>query len=99
MGLASMKSGYAKRRKLEINMGGNYSNKEWADLKARYENKCLACGLNECERPLTADHVIPLSLGGSNEIINIQPLCKPCNSRKYTKTTDYRIKEHMCQPS
>jgi 5-methylcytosine-specific restriction endonuclease McrA len=39
---------------------------------------------------LTADHNVQLSLGGSNAISNIQPLCGECNGAKGLATTDYR---------
>ena len=68
---------------------GTHTPEEWRELCERYDNKCLCC--NEV-KPLTVDHVIPLSKGGTNYIDNIQPLCKSCNCRKSTKTIDYRCK-------
>lgn len=32
--------------------------------------------------PLTVDHIIPKSLGGSNELENLQPYCYDCNNKK-----------------
>lgn len=32
--------------------------------------------------PLTVDHIIPKSLGGSNDLENLQPMCSGCNSAK-----------------
>jgi 5-methylcytosine-specific restriction endonuclease McrA len=61
--------------------------KEFTDLCKKYDDKCLRCGL---VKKLSMDHIIPLSKGGSNYITNIQPLCKSCNSKKATETTDYR---------
>lgn len=32
--------------------------------------------------PLTVDHIIPKSLGGSDELENLQPMCAGCNVKK-----------------
>ena len=69
---------------------GDFTASDWAELKAFYKYTCLCCQRGEPEIKLTPDHVIPLVLGGSHSKDNIQPLCKSCNSRKHTKTTDYR---------
>lgn len=67
--------------------GQGFTSLEWANLKEKYSGRCLCCGQVKF---LTADHVIPVSKGGSSGIENIQPLCRGCNSSKHTKTTDYR---------
>jgi 5-methylcytosine-specific restriction endonuclease McrA len=56
-------------------------------LLAQHGHRCLCCGASEA---LTADHVIPVSKGGSSNIENIQPLCLPCNTRKGARIIDYR---------
>jgi len=76
-----------KRRASIAGVGGFFTVKEWKDLCKKYHNKCLCC--KKC-RKLTADHVIPVSKGGTSNIDNIQPLCGPCNSSKGTKIIDYR---------
>jgi 5-methylcytosine-specific restriction endonuclease McrA len=76
-----------KRRTAKTQAGGSFTAAEWTALCARYHNRCLDC----CKRrKLTADHVVPVSKGGSSNISNIQPLCGPCNSSKGAKSTDYR---------
>lgn len=55
--------------------------------------KCANCG-NWCGRPgqeranipdhmkMEVDHIIPWSMGGSDAVSNLQPLCRPCNRAK-----------------
>jgi 5-methylcytosine-specific restriction endonuclease McrA len=75
------------RRTRLTKAGGAFTVSEWKVLCKKHGNRCLCCGKR---RKLTADHVVPVSKGGSSNIENIQPLCKSCNSKKGTKTTDYR---------
>lgn len=49
---------------------------------SRDENICKMCGSTE---RLEIDHIIPLSRGGSNELTNLQILCRHCNSVKRDK--------------
>jgi len=75
------------RRTKKTEAGGSFTAKEWLDLCSEYGDKCLCCTK---EKPLTADHVIPISKGGTSWINNIQPLCLSCNCSKGDKCTDYR---------
>ena len=71
---------------------GNYTPAEWQAIKERQDFRCLMCGKQEPEIKLTVDHVIPVSDYGLNIAENLQGLCKPCNSKKGTKTLDLRPK-------
>jgi 5-methylcytosine-specific restriction endonuclease McrA len=54
--------------------------------KEHSKNGCLKCGTFE---KLCIDHIIPRSLGGSDDISNLQVLCIRCNGEKGTQTIDY----------
>lgn len=77
-----------RRRTRKTDAGGSYTLDEWKSLLVHYGYKCLCCGRTDVK--LTADHVIPVSRGGSSNIDNIQPLCGACNSRKQDRAVDYR---------
>ncbi len=61
---------------------------EFDALCSAHGYACLCCGVTG--RILEADHVAPLTKGGSEDISNIQPLCGECNRRKFTAVIDYR---------
>lgn len=67
--------------------GVPFTEVQWVALCERYNHCCLACGER---KPLTVDHVVPISRGGSSDISNVQPLCLDCNRRKNARTVDYR---------
>ena len=80
-----------RRRILEKKGGAGFTETEFKQLCEQYEGRCLCCG---GRLDLTADHVVPLSKGGSHSIDNIQPLCKECNSRKHTLAVDFRKEDN-----
>lgn len=66
---------------------GTHTQEQWLALCTEFDHRCVRCGDRE---PLTKDHIIAISRGGSNAIDNIQPLCGPCNSTKGScDRTDY----------
>jgi len=90
----SLKKEYApfmarQRQIRKLGNGGSHSLGEWNTLKAQYNFTCPSCRKREPEIRLSQDHIIPLSKGGSDNIENIQPLCRLCNSKKNTKIIKY----------
>jgi len=75
------------RRTRKTEAGGSYTQSEWDVLCEVHGHKCARCGE---DKPLTVDHVVPISLGGTSDITNLQPLCQSCNSSKANRIEDYR---------
>lgn len=74
----------AKRRAALKEAEGSYTLAEIRQLLVRQKHKCVNCHAS-LRDGYHADHIMPLSLGGSNYIENIQLLCQPCNNSKYNK--------------
>jgi 5-methylcytosine-specific restriction endonuclease McrA len=64
--------------------------KEW--VFSKYGKICLCCGTTE---NISIDHIKPIKKGGTNDLDNLQPLCKSCNSSKSTRVVDYRYKAKL----
>jgi len=68
------------RKYRERGAEGSHTLAEWETVLAAHGGSCAYCGRSDI--PITRDHRVPISRGGSNFIDNIVPACRPCNSRK-----------------
>lgn len=76
------------RRARRVNAPGTYTAATLKKLFTVLGRVCLCC--HDSRKKITVDHVRPLAAGGSNDLLNLQPLCSSCNSKKGVKSTDYR---------
>ena len=82
------KAKVAKRRAAKLGSSGSFSGDEFVQLCIDRRWECTYCGCELTTKTATADHIIPLSRGGSNDIGNIAPSCRSCNSKKHDKTAN-----------
>jgi len=79
------KASEQKRRAAKSASEGCFTSEEFRLLCEVHGGRCFYCTQ---VLPLGPDHKVPLSRGGSNDIDNIVPACKSCNSRKRDKTLE-----------
>ena len=68
-----------------------------AQVFARDKMRCVACATRD---NLEVDHIVPVSLGGTGTIENLQTLCRSCNRKKRNLLTDKpRAERTLRRPS
>lgn len=79
---------------------GQHTAAEWQAMRSAY-GRCLRCGAPESQLvggACVKDHIIPIYVGGSDAIQNLQPMCRNCNSSKGSDQTDYRLTAPETRP-
>lgn len=69
-----------ERRKLPV--------AERQQIYERFGGRCAYCGCEITIKDMQADHVVPLHLGGADDISNLYPACRACNHYKSTYTVE-----------
>lgn len=89
----------AIRRARKRKSGGKLSANIVQQLLDRQNNLCVCCG-SPLNGKYHLDHIMPLSLGGTNTDDNVQLLLPKCNLQKHNSTPENflarRQKEQLC---
>lgn len=68
----------------------------WSAIRSRYARDHPYCESElhrgACVMGSDVDHIIPIVEGGTNEIINLQMLCRSCHTKKTIGQTAGRVK-------
>lgn len=59
------------------------------DVWSMTGGRCFYCGRNTNPfSTFTVDHIVPVSRGGSSDLMNLVPCCRTCNIKKGTQLLD-----------
>lgn len=78
------RAGVATNRAKRKRADGSFTGAEVTSLFRKQRGFCAIC-TSDLLTKFHRDHIVPLKLGGTNFIQNIQLLCQPCNSAKGAK--------------
>jgi 5-methylcytosine-specific restriction endonuclease McrA len=79
LGLAAAARSNNKRKRMKDATISTLTVQQWEELQRTYKYRCVYCGE---KKPLTQDHIIPLSKGGNHMKENVIPACRSCNAKK-----------------
>ena len=65
-----------------------FTKEERLQVYNKYGGKCAYCGQEIEYEDMQVDHLYPLNLGGTNDMDNLMPSCRPCNHYKHTLTLE-----------
>jgi 5-methylcytosine-specific restriction endonuclease McrA len=88
-----MRTRRERRRNLtKRNIPGTHTRLEFYQLCESLNWECSYCGKQLNRETATEDHVIPLKVGGSDDLSNITPACLHCNTQKGSMTYEEYMK-------
>jgi 5-methylcytosine-specific restriction endonuclease McrA len=91
-GKSTKKLEKVRSRTLKSQASGTFTLQQFYARCEYYGWCCYLCGKELTPQTVTIEHRIPLSRTGTNWPANLAPSCKPCNSKKGTKTElEYRL--------
>ena len=65
--------------------GGRTWSRLREEILERDDYRCYECGQDGCTQ---VDHIVPVSLGGTNDPENLAAICKPCHIDKTRRERD-----------
>lgn len=69
-------------------------------LMRRQDSTCTYCGHRRAAYSMEIDHMVPVVKGGSNDIGNLQVICRQCNLRKGQQTDkEFRARHARLVPA
>ncbi len=69
---------------------GRHTEAQWDVVLHLSQNMCLQCLRPATMTRLSKDHIVPITAGGSDDIMNLQPMCRDCNIQKGRGIQDLR---------